>query len=157
MISAEEAYALNLVTWVVPASDVDAFVADLAARLVAGPPVALAQTKALLHEGVDRTMRDALANEARAQAVNFAGSDVAEGAAAFAEKRVPVFTGRWGVGAALSDAAGASPNDAAGASPDHAASVSPNDAGSASPDHIAGAPPDDAVGMSPDDEEVSRA
>jgi len=77
--------------------DARAVVADLGVRLVAGPSVALAQTKALLHEGVDRTMRDALANEARAQAVNFAGFDVPEAYAAFAEKRAPLFTGRWAV------------------------------------------------------------
>jgi 2-(1,2-epoxy-1,2-dihydrophenyl)acetyl-CoA isomerase len=95
MIDADQARLLNLVTWVVATEQIDAFVADLGARLVAGPPVALAQTKALLHEGVDRTMRDALANEARAQAVNLAGADVPEAYAAFAEKRTPLFTGRW--------------------------------------------------------------
>ena len=67
-----EAYALNLVTWVVPAAEIDAFVDDLAGRLAAGPPFALAQSKALLNEGADRTLRDALANEARAQIGNFA-------------------------------------------------------------------------------------
>jgi enoyl-CoA hydratase/carnithine racemase len=45
---------------------IDAFVKDLADRLAADPPIALAQTKALLNEGPDRTLRDALANEARA-------------------------------------------------------------------------------------------
>jgi 2-(1,2-epoxy-1,2-dihydrophenyl)acetyl-CoA isomerase len=94
-IDAEEAHALGLVTWVVPAGEVDAFVADLTARLAAGPPVALAQTKALLHEGADRTLRDALANEARAQAVNFGTVDVSEAYAAFADRRTPVFTGGW--------------------------------------------------------------
>ena len=54
------------------------FVDGLGARLVAGAPVALAQTKALLNEGADRTLRDALANEARAQGVNFATADVSE-------------------------------------------------------------------------------
>ncbi|WP_327116759.1 enoyl-CoA hydratase-related protein [Nocardia sp. NBC_01730] len=97
MIDAEQARALNLVTWVVPESEVDEFVLELAARLVAGPPVALAQTKALLNEGADRTLRDALASEARAQAVNFATADAAEAFAAFAEKRDPEFTGRWSV------------------------------------------------------------
>ena len=75
----------------------DAFVADVADRLAAGPPVALAHSKALLNEGVDRTMRDALANEARAQVGNFATVDSAEAYAAFAEKRDPSFTGQWAV------------------------------------------------------------
>jgi 2-(1,2-epoxy-1,2-dihydrophenyl)acetyl-CoA isomerase len=112
MIDAEEARSLNLVTWVVPAGEIDAFVADLGARLVAGPSVALAQTKALLHEGVDRTMRDALANEARAQAVNFAGADVPEAYAAFTEKRAPLFTGRWAVPSAGVPVAGSTPGSA---------------------------------------------
>ena len=97
LIDADEARALNLVTWVVPADEIDAFTADLAARLVAGPPVALAQTKALLHENAGRTLREALAAEARAQAVNFAGTDVPEGYAAFVERRAPLFTGGWAV------------------------------------------------------------
>jgi enoyl-CoA hydratase/carnithine racemase len=95
MIGAEEARSLNLVTWVVPAPEIDAFVTDLGTRLTAGPPIALAQNKALLDEGADRTLRDALANEARAQAVNFATADVPEAFAAFAGKRSPAFTGRW--------------------------------------------------------------
>jgi enoyl-CoA hydratase/carnithine racemase len=94
-IDAQEARALNLVTWVVPAADIDAFVGDLTDRLAAGPPIALAQTKALLNEGADRTLRDALANEARAQVVNFATVDAAAAYAAFAERREPSFTGNW--------------------------------------------------------------
>src|SRR5580700_2819785 len=39
-IDATDAHALNLVTWVVPAAEIDAFVKDLADRLAAGPPVA---------------------------------------------------------------------------------------------------------------------
>jgi enoyl-CoA hydratase/carnithine racemase len=96
-IDAAEAHALNLVTWVVPGAEIDAFVKELAGRLAAGPPVALAQTKALLNEGVDRTLRDALANEARAQVGNFATADAAAAYAAFAERREPSFTGRWAV------------------------------------------------------------
>jgi enoyl-CoA hydratase/carnithine racemase len=96
-IDAEQARTMNLVTWVVPAAEIDAFVTDLGARLVAGAPIALAQTKALLNEGADRTLRDALAGEARAQAMNFATADAGEAYAAFADKRSPVFTGRWAV------------------------------------------------------------
>lgn len=94
-IDAEQAHALNLVTWMVPAGEIDAFVDDLGARLAAGPPVALAQTKALLNENADRTLREALAGEARAQGVNFGTTDPREAYAAFAEKRTPRFTGQW--------------------------------------------------------------
>jgi enoyl-CoA hydratase/carnithine racemase len=94
-IDAAEAHALNLVTWVVAAAELDAFVTDVAGRLAAGPPIALAHSKALLNEGADRTMRDALASEARAQVGNFATVDSAEAYAAFAEKRDALFTGHW--------------------------------------------------------------
>jgi enoyl-CoA hydratase/carnithine racemase len=96
-IDAAEAQALNLVTWVVSASEIDDFVKEIADRLAAGPTIALAQSKALLNEGADRTLRDALANEARAQGVNFATADAHEAYAAFAERREPSFTGRWAV------------------------------------------------------------
>lgn len=94
-IDAEQARAMNLVTWVVSAVEIDDFVAELAQRLVAGPAIALAQTKALLNEGAGETLREALAGEARAQAMNFATADAAEAYAAFATKRAPVFSGRW--------------------------------------------------------------
>ncbi|MGW0040188.1 enoyl-CoA hydratase/isomerase family protein [Rhodococcus sp. NPDC003348] len=96
-IDAARAHNLNLVTWVVESGEIDGFVDELADRLVAGPPVALAQTKALLNEGADRTLRDALANESRAQAINFGTVDAPEAYTAFAEKRQPRFTGQWAV------------------------------------------------------------
>ncbi|MEZ0383880.1 enoyl-CoA hydratase/isomerase family protein [Mycobacterium sp. pW045] len=94
-IDATEAQALNLVTWVIGAGEIDGFVDDLADRLAAGPPRALAQTKMLLNQGADCTLPEALLNESRAQLVNFAGTDAAEAYAAFAEKRTPRFTGGW--------------------------------------------------------------
>jgi enoyl-CoA hydratase/carnithine racemase len=96
-IDAAEAHTLNLVTWVVAATEIDGFVTDVADQLAAGPPIALAQSKALLNEGADRTLRDALANEARAQVGNFGTADAGEAYAAFAEKREPSFTGRWAI------------------------------------------------------------
>ncbi|MFI5720407.1 enoyl-CoA hydratase/isomerase family protein [Nocardia sp. NPDC051750] len=94
-VDAARAEALGLVTWVVDAAEIDGFTDDLAARLAAGPPVALAQTKALLNEGADATLREALAGEARAQGVNFATADAPEAYSAFAGKRTPRFTGAW--------------------------------------------------------------
>lgn len=96
-IDAAEALSLGLVTWVKPADEIDAFTDELAARLAAGPPVALAVSKALLNAGVDSTMAQALANEARAQPANFATADSLEAYAAFADKREPSFNGRWAV------------------------------------------------------------
>ncbi|MDL5158878.1 enoyl-CoA hydratase/isomerase family protein [Actinomycetospora termitidis] len=95
MIDGEEAYRLGLVTCLVEPDEVDPVVADLAGRLAAGPPVALAQTKELLHSAVSTTLREALANEARAQSVNLAGDDARAAFEAFREKREPRFTGGW--------------------------------------------------------------
>ena len=97
MIDAAEAHRLGLVTWVVEAEEIGGFVTDLGRRLAAGPPVAIAQSKALLNEGADRTMRDALASEARTQTINFATADAPAAFAAFNEKREPSFTGEWAV------------------------------------------------------------
>ena len=63
-----------------------------------GPPVALAQTKALLNDGADATLREALANEARAQAVNFATSGrTGRRMRRSPRSGQPSFTGRWAV------------------------------------------------------------
>lgn len=99
MISAEEAHALGLVTWVVAADEIDGFVDTVADRLAAGPPFAMAQTKALIDDGATATLRQALANEARAQPGNFATRDATEAYAAFAAKRDPQFTGAWSLSA----------------------------------------------------------
>ena len=97
MIDAEVARSMGLGTSAQPADEIDEFVSDLAGRLAAGPPVALAQSKGLLNDGANATLREALANEARAQPGNFATADSTEAYAAFAEKRDPAFTGRWAV------------------------------------------------------------
>ncbi|MFE3543906.1 enoyl-CoA hydratase/isomerase family protein [Nocardia sp. NPDC059177] len=96
-IDAATALELGLLTWIKSDAEIDEFVDTLAQRLAAAPPVAVAQTKALLNEGVDRTMHEALASESRAQAVNFATTDVPEAYAAFAQKRDATFTGAWNV------------------------------------------------------------
>jgi enoyl-CoA hydratase/carnithine racemase len=94
-ISAAEAYEFGLVTSVVAPEELDSAVLALASRLALGPPVALALTKALLHEGTTHTLREMLESEARAQTVNFAGHDVAIGFDAFRKREPPEFTGGW--------------------------------------------------------------
>ena len=103
MIPAEEAHQLGLVTWVKAADEIDGFVDELTGRLAAGPPFALAQSKALLNDGANSTLREALANEARAQPGNFATADSTEAYAAFAAKRDAEFSGSWALYAAESE------------------------------------------------------
>lgn len=94
IIDAAEAERIGLVNRVVPAAELDAAVGEWAATLAAGPPVALAQTKALLDRSSTSTLAEALAGEAAAQVVNFGTDDTAEAIAAFVQKRQPRFRGR---------------------------------------------------------------
>jgi enoyl-CoA hydratase/carnithine racemase len=94
MWSGEEALAIGLINRVVPADELDAFVDDWAAKLAAGPPLALSMTKTMLRDSLASSMDEALENEARCQAVNFASEDTNEALAAFTEKREPTYTGR---------------------------------------------------------------
>ncbi|MCQ4129062.1 enoyl-CoA hydratase-related protein [Rhodococcus erythropolis] len=95
LIGADEAVELGLVTWVVPPEKLDSHVDGIAHRLAAGPPVALAQTKALINSGSTGSFHSALAAEGRAQVVNFATADAPAARAAFLAKATPVFTGEW--------------------------------------------------------------
>jgi 2-(1,2-epoxy-1,2-dihydrophenyl)acetyl-CoA isomerase len=94
IISAKEAADLGLVNRVVPAGQLDAFVADWANRLAAGPPLALAMTKRLLTNSFSMTMDEALEAEGMAQSVNSGTEDAPEAIRAFLEKREPTFRGR---------------------------------------------------------------
>ena len=94
VISAKEAEAFGLVNRVVPAGELSAFVADWAARLAAGPPLALSLTKTMLNNSFAVSMDQALEDEARSQNVNFASADFTEALNAFLEKRPPKFEGK---------------------------------------------------------------
>jgi 2-(1,2-epoxy-1,2-dihydrophenyl)acetyl-CoA isomerase len=94
IISAQEAEKLGIVNRVVPAAELDAFVDDWAARLAAGPPLALSMTKKLLNDSLAMSLDQALEAEGMAQTVNFGTSDTAEAMAAFLEKRDPKFQGK---------------------------------------------------------------
>jgi len=93
-LSAEEASTFGLVNRVVADDEIDAFVADWARRLAAGPPIALSMTKKLLNDSAAVSMAQALEDEARCQTVNFTTEDTREAMRAFAEKREPYFTGK---------------------------------------------------------------
>jgi 2-(1,2-epoxy-1,2-dihydrophenyl)acetyl-CoA isomerase len=93
IIDAREAEAFGLVNRVVPAEQLDALVDDWAARLAAGPPLALSMTKTMLNNSLGLSMDQALEEETRSQAVNFASADTTEALAAFLEKRQPRFEG----------------------------------------------------------------
>ena len=94
IISAAEAERIGLVNRVVADGELDAFVADWAARLAGGPPIAIAMTKRLLDNAMTVTFEEALDDEGMAQTVNFGTADTMEAMRAFVEKRPPSFQGR---------------------------------------------------------------
>lgn len=91
MIPAAQAAAMGLVNRVVPAGELDAVVAGWTARLVSGPPIALAQTKRLLDAAGDSTLAQALDAESAAQTVNLMGVEAKEAYAAYVERRDPIY------------------------------------------------------------------
>ena len=94
IIDAAEADRIGLVNRVVPEAELDDTVDSIAARLAAGPPIALAMSKRLLNNSFDVTLEQALDDEGLAQTVTFSTEDVAEAMGAFIDKRDPVFRGR---------------------------------------------------------------
>ena len=94
IISAQEAERIGLVNHVEQEAELDAFVDNWAAKLAAGPPIALAQTKRMLNNSMNVTLEQALEDEGNAQALNFGTKDTIEAMSAFAEKRAPRFIGR---------------------------------------------------------------
>ncbi|MGH9246728.1 MAG: enoyl-CoA hydratase/isomerase family protein [Acidimicrobiales bacterium] len=94
VIDAREAERLGLVNRVVPTAEFDKLVGDWAARLAAGPPLALSMTKRLLNQSFEMSFEETLEAEAMAQTVNFGTADIGEAMAAFVDKREPRFQGR---------------------------------------------------------------
>ncbi len=90
ILSADEALSIGLINRVVPAEDLDDFVGGWAARLAEGPPIALSLSKTLLGGAASVSLGEALEDESRSQAVNFATADTAEALQAFSEKRTPL-------------------------------------------------------------------
>lgn len=93
-IDAAEALRIGLVTEVVPADAFRGRVMDLATKIAAQAPIAMAGIKANLNDGETMSFADLLDAEADRQAAATGSEDCAEAAIAFLEKRDPSFTGR---------------------------------------------------------------
>lgn len=93
-LTAAEARELGLVNQVVPDEELSDAAERLAASLAAGAPLALAESKRLLWEGVGRGVEAGLPDEARTVSTLSGTADAREGLAAVLERRRPTFTGR---------------------------------------------------------------
>lgn len=92
-VGAADAVRLGLVGRVVPADQLAATAREIAERLAAGAPRAIALTKRALGAAWDRDLEAALEDEAELQDIAGGTKDHEEGMAAFLEKRQPRFTG----------------------------------------------------------------
>lgn len=93
-LSAAEAAEWGLVNRVVPAADLDQAVAELAGQLLALSPLALALGKRSYTTASDMRREDALVYLAGMLDLHLRTEDLAEGIAAFLQKREPQWRGR---------------------------------------------------------------
>lgn len=92
-ILAEDAAACGLINRAVPAAELSAAAAELASRLAAAPPKALALTKRALWRAAENDLDAQLEYEAQVQRILGRTKDHLEGVNAFLEGRKPRFTG----------------------------------------------------------------
>ena len=93
-INAAEALRIGLADAVWPAEELIAKVTELAQRIAANGPLAVAEVKRLIHEGQSISLDAALSLEARSFGLMFATADQREGMAAFLGKRKAEFKGQ---------------------------------------------------------------
>lgn len=92
-IDAAEAERLGIVNRVVAPEELEAATQQLAERLRAAPPIALAAAKQAVYMGQTAELEEMLRYETEAQLRCFESNDGHEGVQAFLDKREPKFTG----------------------------------------------------------------
>lgn len=94
IFGAERAEEIGLVNHVYDHEEFDEKVEELAAKIASGPDVAFRHTKRLLNEGFEKSIEQAMTDEAVAQGIVFETDDHYEGVEAFMEDRDPKFEGK---------------------------------------------------------------
>jgi enoyl-CoA hydratase len=94
IITAQEAFAMGLVTRVFPAETLMDEALKIARTIAEKGRVALRAVKHVIDNGLDVDLKTGCALEADAFSICFASPDQKEGTTAFLEKRPPKFTGR---------------------------------------------------------------
>lgn len=91
---AADAVRWGIVQQVVPPTELEVAAARLADEVAGAGPLAVAEAKAAIDEGLSGTLAEGLTIERRHYEVVLTSADRDEGLAAFAEKRAPVFHGK---------------------------------------------------------------
>ncbi|WP_061295192.1 crotonase/enoyl-CoA hydratase family protein [Herbidospora cretacea] len=91
--SAQRLYELGLVNRVVAEGESLAAAKELAGKIAQNAPLSLAGTKRIVVESVDWPLGEMFARQSEIMNPIFGSKDAMEGAAAFAEKRAPVWRG----------------------------------------------------------------
>jgi enoyl-CoA hydratase/carnithine racemase len=91
-VTAARAETIGLVQMAVPDDDLDAHVLRYATLLASRSPRTARMVKRLVAQGMEMPLADGLARERAALLDVFDSADYAEGLAAFAERRAPVFS-----------------------------------------------------------------
>lgn len=93
-LKGSEAVAWGVVNYATPRENLLNFAIDLAKQMTKAAPIAVAQAKLAVDQGMDMMLEDALRWESECYAQTIPTEDRLEGLAAFAEKREPVWKGR---------------------------------------------------------------
>ena len=93
-IGGDEAQAIGLVDALAPQAEVRSAAHALAEEIAASAPLAVVSTRRTLRGDLANVVEAATRREAAEQALHFATADFAEGVAAMAARRSPVFIGR---------------------------------------------------------------
>jgi enoyl-CoA hydratase len=93
-LTAEQACQCGLVNFLSPEGEALSGALTLAARIAANAPLAVAATKQILVSARDWSVEEGFEEQQSIVSGVFASADAREGAAAFADKRAPVWRGR---------------------------------------------------------------
>ncbi|MBF7084313.1 enoyl-CoA hydratase [Desulfallas sp. Bu1-1] len=93
MIDAYEAERIGMITKVVEPDKLDETVNQLASQIARGPSIAIGLAKYMLNRNLNRSLDEAIEDEAFAQSICMQTKDHREAVIAFKEKRKPKFSG----------------------------------------------------------------
>lgn len=94
LVDAQEAYRIGLVNRVVPQAELLSCAREIAAKLMAKPPLAIKLAKNAVHTGLNLSLSEGIEYENKLFAILCGSEDKQEGVNAFLEKRPPQFQGR---------------------------------------------------------------